>query len=88
MSDRARGGPTRIGPWRLLDLVQASLSMRGMGMIGGGRLPEYGPPDGGSPAGDPHNELPNSNISDGEQQQAMLREGSRRFVRTRRPVGE
>ena len=74
-----------MGPWRLLDIVQASMSMRGFAMLGGGgRLPEYGPPDGAAPTADPDSELPESNISESEQKQAVERERARRFVRARR----
>jgi hypothetical protein len=78
-------GRTRIGPWRLLDIVQASMSIRAFSMMGGGgRLPEYGPPDGAASNADPDCELPGSNITDGEQRQALERERARRFVRARR----
>jgi hypothetical protein len=75
---------TRIGPWRLLDIVQASMSMRGATMVGAGSMPEYGPPDAVVAMGDPDSELPDSNISDGEQRQAVERERSRRWMRDRR----
>ncbi len=81
----ADGGPTRIGPWRLLDLVRATSPLRAAMFGGGGALPEYGPPDAPIPNVDPIKELPASNINDGEQQQAVQRERARRFVRTRRP---
>lgn len=80
----ADSGATRIGPWRLLDLVRATTPLRASMFGGGGALPEYGPPDAPGKQVDPA-ELPESNISDGEQQQAMQRERARRFVRTRRP---
>ena len=86
-SDAAvRGEPrrTRIGAWRLLDLVQATMPWR-VSMLGGAAiLPKYGPPDVVAASGDPSAELPDSNIGDGEQQQAVARERARRFVRTRR----
>jgi hypothetical protein len=78
---RRRGG--RIGPWRLLDIVHATMPWRA-GILGGGTvLPEYGPPDETAAHSDP-GELPGSNIGEGEQQQAILRERARRFVRVRR----
>ena len=84
MSDERRQARTRIGPWRLLDIVQASMSMRGATMVGAGSVPEYGPPDAVIAPGDPDSELPHSNISVGEQQQAVERERSRRWMRARR----
>lgn len=84
MSERHPQKRPRIGPWRLLDIVQASMSMRGASMIGSASAPEYGPPDAVVAVGDPDSELPGSNISVGEQQQAVARERSRRFLRARR----
>ncbi len=85
MPERARRQPGRIGPWRLLDLAQATLPLRA-GLFGGGAiLPEYGPPDAPPAFSDPDRELPGSNIEIGEQAQAMQRERSRRFVRAPRP---
>jgi hypothetical protein len=78
---------TRIGPWKLLDIVQASMSMRGATMVGAGSVPEYGPPDAVVAVGDPDSELPGSNISLGEQRLAVERERSRRFLRARRRGG-
>lgn len=71
----------RIGPWRLLDIMQASMPWRAAMLGGGMRLPEYGQPD--TPAGyaDPALELPGSNIEVWEQQQAVERERSRRTLR-------
>ena len=61
---------TRIGPWRLLDIMQATLPWRGSMMGGGTMLPEYGPPDAVAATGDPALELPDSNIGTSEWQQA------------------
>ncbi len=87
MARNADGSPTRIGPWRLLDLVRATSPMRGSMFAGAVGLPEYGPPDAPIANVDPAVELPESNISDGEQQQAVARERARRFIRTRRSSG-
>jgi len=84
VKNRQERRPTRIGPWRLLDIFRATLPFRG-GLLGGAApLPEYGPAD---PAHhiEPEEELPGSNISDGEQRAAVERERARRFVRARRP---
>ncbi len=83
--ERTRSQPGRIGPWRLLDLAQATLPMRA-GLFGGGAiLPEYGPPDSAPAFSEPDHELPGSNIETSEQAQAVQRERARRFVRTARP---
>jgi hypothetical protein len=74
---------TRIGPWRLLDLVQATMPWRASMFGGGAVLPEYGPPD-ATIISEPEQELPGSNITDGEQQQAVQRERAHRFMRARR----
>ena len=81
LDGRGRG---RIGPWRLFDLAHATMSFRGAFFGGVALLPEHGLPDAPVPNVDPARELPNSNIGDGEQQQAMQRERSRRFMRARR----
>ena len=76
----------RIGPWRLLEMMTATIALRGT-LLGGGLLPRAGLPD--EPAGrvEPDSELPDSYLSDSEQQQAVQRERARRFVRgTRRAV--
>ena len=45
MSDRRDAGRGRIGPWRLLDLVLATMPFR-VGLFGGfGLLPEFGAAD-------------------------------------------
>lgn len=77
----AKRGPGRIGPWRLLEMVSATMSMRA-GMFGGGAaiMPEYGPPDVIAAQADPE-ELPDSNIGISEQQQAIAREQFRRRAR-------
>ena len=80
------GARSRIGPWRLLDLARATTPWRASMFGPAVALPEYGPPDAPGMQIDPA-ELPESNISDGGQQQAVQRERARRFVRTRRPSG-
>jgi len=73
----------RIGPWRLLDIVYATLPLRAA-MIGGApALPEFGPPDAVPAAADPDEELPGSNLGDGEHREAMARERARRHLRAR-----
>lgn len=85
MSDERPRGRSRIGPWRLLDIVMATAAIRpGFLMGGAAMLPEYGPPDSPAPSVDPSSELPGSNIGDGERKQAVERERARRFVRVRR----
>ena len=79
------GEPGRIGPWRLLDLAQATLPFRGSFFGAGAVLPEFGPPDAPIANPEPAEELPQSNISEGEQQQAVRREQARRFIRAPRP---
>jgi len=76
--------PGRIGAWRLLDIVQATLPFRA-GMWGGAMIvPEFGPADAPIRAPEPDEELPGSNISDSERHEAVRREQARRFVRARR----
>ena len=73
----------RIGPWRLIDLMAATMPWRS-GVLGGAAiLPEYGPPDSHAPRPDPP-ELPESYVAEHERAQAVQRERTRRFVRTRR----
>ena len=74
--------PTRIGAWRLLDLAQASISLRSM-LFGGGPLPEYGPPDVINTRIEPDEELPGSNIAEHEQRSAIERERTRRWLAAR-----
>jgi|CXWL01.1.fsa_nt_gi hypothetical protein len=73
----------RIGPWRLLDIVTATMSMRAGGLASGAIMPEYGPPDVVGPVEMPVVELPDSNLHPNEQQQAVRREAARRFARER-----
>lgn len=83
-----KGGwrPRRIGPWRLLDIVQATMPFRA-GMWGGATIvPEHGPAD-VTHIAEPGEELPGSNISEHERSQAVQRERARRFVRARRGRG-
>ena len=75
--------PGRIGSWRLLDIVCATMPFR-MALMGGiSALPEFGPADVKPHRGDAEDELPGSNISDGEQQQAIHRERARRWMEAR-----
>lgn len=84
MTERQERRPQRIGPWRLLDIFHATLPFRG-GLLGGATaLPEYGPADPPHQL-EPEEELPGSNISDGEQRAAVQRERARRFIRAQRP---
>lgn len=76
--------PGRIGPWRLLEIVHATLPLRAAMMGGAALLPEFGPPDPVPRSSDPDEELPGSNLGDGEQRQAISRERARRFLRARR----
>jgi len=82
VTEAGEGRPGRIGPWRLLDIVQATMPFRAAMWGGSMVVPEYGPAD------TPHNpqpdeELPGSNISESERTAAVQRERARRFVRTR-----
>lgn len=70
----------RIGPWRLLDIVTATMPLRSGTFMAAAILPEYGPPDAPAPTPEPV-ELPGSNLTSGEQQAAVRREAARRFVR-------
>ena len=74
----------RIGPWRLLDLMSATMPWRGMFIGSGAGLPEFGPPDAPDRVGDPIAELPDSYIGEHERGQAVQRERARRYVRTPR----
>jgi hypothetical protein len=75
--------PGRIGPWRLLDIFMATVPLRGAMFGGVAVLPEYGAPDALASTRDPFEELPGSNIGEGERRQAVQREQARRFVRAR-----
>jgi hypothetical protein len=84
MDGTARGRERqRIGPWRLLDIVTATMPLRSGTFMASAIVPEYGPPDSVVALPDPA-ELPGSNLTDGEQQAALQREASRRFVRESR----
>jgi hypothetical protein len=78
--DPSRG---RIGAWRLLDIVLATMPFRAALIGGFGLLPEYGAADSRVPDADPDEELPHSNISDHEQQVAIQRERDRRWLGAR-----
>jgi hypothetical protein len=83
MNERRDPRQGRIGPWRLLDLVFATMPFR-VAMLGGfGALPEYGAADARIANSDPDDELPHSNISDSEQQVAIQRERDRRWLAAR-----
>jgi len=75
----------RIGPWRLLDLAQATMSWRITGFAGSGHLPQYGAPD--VVPRDFSPELPDSNLSEAERKHAVRREVFRRYVRLQREQG-
>ena len=85
MSRRMMRGDRRIGPWRLLDIFAASVSLRGVFLGVGTLLPRVGAADPPGAHGEPAAELPGSYLSDAEQQQAVAQERARRFVRARRP---
>ena len=70
---------SRIGPWRLLDIMQASMPWRAS-MPGGAMLPEYGQPDAPPGSTDPALDLPDSNLDEREWQQAVQRERARRVL--------
>jgi len=74
----------RIGPWRLLDIVTATLPLRTGTFAITAVVPEYGPPDAPVPPPEPAAELPGSNIAEHERAQAVSREAARRFTRTHR----
>jgi hypothetical protein len=78
-----KGAPGRMGAWRLLDLVLATMPFRVALMGGAGVLPEYGPADTRERVPEPGDELPGSNISEHEQQTAIDRERSRRWLEAR-----
>ena len=79
----ARRPRQRIGTWRLLDIVTATMSLRSGALVSGAIMPEYGPPDSPGPVEMPVVELPDSNLHPHEQQQAVRREAARRFQRER-----
>lgn len=79
--DRSAG---QIGPWRLLDLVHATMPFRATLLGGAAALPQYGPPDAAYQPGEPEQELPQSNIGEAERRQAVERERARRFMTSRR----
>jgi hypothetical protein len=83
MSEVRRSDRGRIGAWRLLDLVMATMPFR-VALFGGfGLLPEFGAPDSKVPNADPCDELPHSNLSDSEHQMAIRRERDRRWLAAR-----
>ena len=78
-----RTRPGRIGTWRRS--ISLPRRCRSAPYSSGRLMPRTGPADPPAHAGDPDAELPDSYLSESEQQQAIVRERSRRFVRTRRP---
>jgi hypothetical protein len=76
-------GPGRIGPWRMLDFVMATMPFRVGMMSGAAIMPEFGPADAAGRASDPDEELPGSNISLHEQNTAIARERTRRWLEAR-----
>ena len=83
MTDTHTPARGRIGAWRLLDVVLAAMPFRASVFGGFAILPELGPADAPVPSIDPNDELPHSNISDTEQQQAIRRERDRRWLAAR-----
>ena len=71
----------RIGPWRLLDIMQATAPWRASMMGGATVLPEFGPPDVPAPNINPALDLPDSNIGEGEWRRAVERERAWRVLR-------
>jgi len=88
MSQRAPRRLSRIGPWRLLEMMTATLALRGSLLGGADLLPRTGPPDEPSGRSEPDAELPGSYLAESEQRQAVQRERARRFVRARRRGAE
>jgi hypothetical protein len=78
MSQEHRRQPSRIGAWRLLEIVTAAFPWRGAMLGGGDLMPRLGLPDPPAGATDPDAELPDSYLSEHERQQAMQKE---RYVR-------
>jgi hypothetical protein len=66
----------------LIEFVQATMPLRA-GLFGGGVMPAYGPPDAALPTPEPDQELPDSNIDEWEQRNAIARESSRRRLEER-----
>jgi hypothetical protein len=83
MKENAARPRQRIGPWRLLDIVTATMPGRAATFGMSASLPEYGPPDAVVATPDPV-ELPGSNIAEHERREAVSREAARRFVRRER----
>ena len=83
MSGRRGTHNGRIGAWRLFDVFAASLTWRGAMLGGSSLMPRRGPSDAPRAAVDPAEELPDSYLSESEQQQAVQQERARRFVRAR-----
>jgi hypothetical protein len=79
--DRRAG---QIGPWRLLDIVHATMPFRASLFGGAASLPQFGPPDAVYDPVEPEQELPQSNIDETERRQAVERERARRLM-ARRP---
>ncbi|MBF6601256.1 MAG: hypothetical protein IVW36_12185 [Dehalococcoidia bacterium] len=79
-ADRRGAHNGRIGAWRLFDVVATSLTWRAAFIGGGMLMPRRGPADPARRAVDPAAELPDSYLSEREQQYAMQRERARRSV--------
>ena len=78
-----RNEPRRIGPWRLLDIVTATMPLRSGALMSAAIMPDYGPPDSVVSTPEPA-ELPGSNLSESEHAAAVRTEAARRFVRRSR----
>lgn len=83
MNGNDRGKRQRIGPWRLLDLARATMTMRASMLGMSAALPEFGPPDAPDDRSGPAHELPGSYIEEHERSQAVERERTRRFLHAR-----
>lgn len=77
MNDERGRQRQRIGPWRLLDIVTATMPLRSGSFASAAIAPEYGPPDSVGRV-EAVIELPDSNLHPDEQQQALRREAARR----------
>ncbi len=58
MNDDLARPRQRIGPWRLLDIVTATMPLRSGSFASGAIAPEYGPPDAPVRFDEPFTELP------------------------------
>jgi hypothetical protein len=83
MMENAGRPRQRIGAWRLLDIVTATMPLRSGSFAAAGAMPEFGPPDAIGPLPEPTAELPDSNIDDHQQRAAVAREAMRRKLGSR-----